>query len=436
MKKLEWTTKKVMVKELIKLEFNPRKITEDKRKKLIESLEKFNLVEIPAVNTDMKIIGGNQRVTALLLAGRGEEEIDVRYPNRKLSDKEVKEYCIISNTHAGEFDFDMLEMDFADINFADIGFDLAGLDAWGIAKEKKAKKLEAKEDDYDVPEGGIETEIVLGDLFEIGEHRLLCGDSRDSDQVAKLMNGEKADMVFTDPPYNVKINNIVNSGKVQHYEFKMASGELSINEFIDFLTSVFNNLIIFSKNGSIHYICMDWKHIFEIISAGRNCYSQLKNLCIWNKDNGGMGTFYRSKHELIFVFKNGTEKNINNFELGQHGRYRTNVWDYASINSFSNRERIGNRSVGHSDLDYHPTVKPIPLVADAILDCSNENNVIVDLFLGSGTTMIASHQLKRKCYGMELDPKYCQVIIDRMLKLDNTLVIKRNGELWNTQKTS
>lgn len=234
-------------------------------------------------------------------------------------------------------------------------------------------------------------------------------------------------MIFTDPPYNVKINNIVNSGKVKHQEFKMASGEMNEKEFIDFLTSVFNNLVLFSKNGSIHYQCMDWKHIYEIITAGRNSYTELKNLCIWNKDNGGMGTFYRSKHELIFVFKNGTEKHINNFELGQNGRYRTNVWDYAGVNSFTNRERIGNKSIGHSDLEYHPTVKPVTMVADAILDCSNANDIILDAFGGSGTTMIACEQMKRKGYLIELDPKYCQVIIDRMKSLDPTLIIKKNG---------
>ena len=197
---------------------------------------------------------------------------------------------------------------------------------------------------------------------------------------------------------------------------------------------MFNNLVIFSKNGSIHYQCMDWKHMFEIISAGRNSYTELKNLCIWNKDNGGMGSFYRSKHELIFVFKNGTDKHINNFELGQNGRYRTNVWDYSGFNSFSNRERVGNKSIGHSDLDYHPTVKPVPLVADAILDCSNESNIISDVFGGSGTTMVASEKLKRKAYLIELDPKYCQVIVNRMIKLDPSLRIKRNGKDYENNR--
>lgn len=290
----------------------------------------------------------------------------------------------------------------------------------------------ATEDDFEEADTNtIKTDIVIGDLITFEKdgkelHRLLCGDSTDSDTVAKLMNGEKADMVFTDPPYNVKVNNIVNLGKTKHTEFMMASGEMDRGEFISFLSSAFELLIKFSKAGSIHYICMDWKHIFEIITAGQ-LFTELKNLCVWNKDNGGMGTFYRSKHELIFVFKNGTAKHINTFELGQHGRYRTNVWDYAGANSFATRERIGNKSIGASDLDMHPTVKPVAMIADAILDCSHNDMLILDLFLGSGTTMVAAHQLHRRCYGMELEPKYCQVITDRMRKLDETLVIKRNG---------
>lgn len=191
MKKLAWETIKVKVKDLVLLELNPRKISEENKQKLIESLEKFNLVEIPAINTDMQIIGGNQRVTALMLVGRGEEEIDVRYPNRKLTKKEVKEYTIISNTHAGEFDFDMLDLEFSDV-IGDIGFDLDGLDDWKIKMEAKLSK-EVKEDNYEIPDK-IETSIVLGDLFEIGEHRLLCGDSTDPDQVDKLMDGKKAEI--------------------------------------------------------------------------------------------------------------------------------------------------------------------------------------------------------------------------------------------------
>lgn len=441
---LSWTTEKRKVNDLLGMEKNPRKISEEKKQQLIKSIEKFNLAEIPAINKDDTIIAGHQRIKALQIIGRGEEMIDVRIPNRLLTDKEIKEYMLISNTHAGEWDFELLETDFAEVDF-----DLVNLDFNKVQFEnsdifekeldsfikKQQPEPEAEEDDFEIPEE-IETEIVLGDLFEIGEHRLLCGDSTDSDTVARLMNGEKADMVFTDPPYNVSIKKLGSSsvwdaklGKSKkqthgigqiHDEFPMGSGEMSKTEFLLFLTSVVSNLILFSTDGSIHYLCMDWRHIEELMSAGSN-YTELKNLCVWNKDNGGMGSFYRSKHELIFVYKNGTEKHINNFGLGASGRYRTNVWDYPKVTSFSNENK------GEDKL--HPTTKPLRLVADTLLDCSNVNNIISDLFLGSGTTMVASHQLNRKCYGMELDPKYCQVIVDRMRKLDPAVIIKKNGEI-------
>jgi DNA modification methylase len=214
----------------------------------------------------------------------------------------------------------------------------------------------------------------------------------------------------------------------------MASGEMSEQEFIDFLTIVFKNLCAVSKDGSIHYHCMDWKHIYEIMVAGRAAYTEFKQLCVWNKDNGGMGSFYRSKHELISVFKNGTATHTNNFELGQHGRYRTNVWDYAGINSFTNQARdrreSGEVSVGSEELKMHPTVKPVKLVADAILDCSLHGELILDLFGGSGTTLIACEKTSRRARCIELEPKYVDVAIRRWQKLT-----KQNAILQSSGKT-
>jgi len=422
------------IKELIQDDKNFNKGTEFGNSLIEKSFRKFGAGRSILIDKNNRIIAGNKSVENAMSIGiedvqiiesDGTKIIAVKRTDIDLDSQQGREMALADNASAKAnivFDAELIESEVGEATAVE----------WGVELEKEQPEVE--EDDFEVPEGGIETDIVLGDLFEIGEHRLLCGDSTDSDAVERLMDGKKADMVFTDPPYNVKINSIVNSGKRQHSEFKMASGEMNEKEFIDFLTSVFNNLVIFSKNGSIHYQCMDWKHMFEIISAGRNSYTELKNLCIWNKDNGGMGSFYRSKHELIFVFKNGTDKHINNFELGQNGRYRTNVWDYSGFNSFSNRERVGNKSIGHSDLDYHPTVKPVPLVADAILDCSNESNIISDVFGGSGTTMVASEKLKRKAYLIELDPKYCQVIVNRMIKLYPSLRIKRNGKDYENNR--
>lgn len=223
------------------------------------------------------------------------------------------------------------------------------------------------------------------------------------------MRTERAQMIFTDPPYNVPVKgHICGLGKVQHDEFLMAAGEMSREEFTAFLAKVMANLAYYSTDGSIHFQCMDWRHIGEMLEAGEKVYDSLRNLVVWNKDNGGMGSFYRSKHELIFVFKKGTAAHINNFELGQHGRYRTNVWDYAGVNSLK-RER-------DEELAMHPTVKPVALVADAMLDCSRRNGIVLDAFSGSGTTIMAAEQTERIARTIELDPRYVDVAVRRWQK--------------------
>lgn len=212
-------------------------------------------------------------------------------------------------------------------------------------------------------------------------------------------------MIFTDPPYNVKITgHVCGSGKIQHDEFAMASGEMSKKEFTLFLYTVFTNLKNYSIDGSLHYLCMDWRHIVEITSACETIYTEMKNLCVWNKDNGGMGSLYRSKHELVFVYKNGEAPHNNNVELGKHGRYRTNVWDYPSVNSFGKHKE---------DLQLHPTVKPVEMIADAIMDVTHRGDIILDAFLGSGSTLIACEKTGRICRGIELEPKYVDVTIKR-----------------------
>ena len=400
MEKLTWETKKVKVKDLIQLDINPRKISEQKKQKLVESLEKFNLVEIPAVNTDLQIIGGNQRVTALLLVGRGEEEIDVRFPNRKLTKKEVKEYAIISNTHAGEFDFEILDLEFADISIGELGFEIEGWDDW---KNKQDTLLagEAQEDDFDVPEGGIETDIVLGDLFEIGEHRLLCGDSTCSDTVAKLMNGNKADMVFTDPPYGIDYS----GGRTQVVETKnygkLMNDDLQGVELGDLISNVF----LFNKQEADVYICVSPKMQKPFLDFIENSNKTIDAVIVWDKKQPGLGYMaYRRQCEFILFVKGG------NFKKGD-----TSDFDLWSISRDNGQDYV------------HGTQKPIAVPSRAINNSSKKDDLVLDYFGGSGSTMVASHQLKRKCYGMELDSKYVEVIVQRMIKLDNTLVIKRNG---------
>lgn len=249
-----------------------------------------------------------------------------------------------------------------------------------------------------------------GDLWQIGPHRLVCGDSLQAATYDQLLEGDLAQMIFTDPPYNVPIDGHVSGlGNVQHREFAMASGEMSVAEFTAFLRMVFGNLVKASADGAIHFVAMDWRHMAEVLEAGRTTFSELKNLCVWAKTNGGMGSLYRSQHELFFVFKSGTEPHINNVELGKHGRYRTNVWTYAGANAFG--------ATRDDDLAMHPTVKPVALVADAILDCSRRKDIVLDAFAGSGTTLVAAHKTGRRGYGIELDPLYCDVIVRRLSNL-------------------
>jgi DNA modification methylase len=225
-----------------------------------------------------------------------------------------------------------------------------------------------------------------------------------------LLSGEAVDLVFTDPPYNVAIDgNVCGKGSIRHREFAMGSGEMSRVAFTQFLTETLSNAATACRDGAIAFVCMDWRHMGELLEAGEKAFSELKNLCVWNKTNGGMGTFYRSKHELIFVFKVGTARHINSFGLGDTGRYRTNVWDYAGVSSIS-PHRL-------DDLTMHPTVKPTALVTDAIKDCSKRGDVVLDVFGGSGTTLIAAESCGRRARLIEYDPTYCDTIIARWERL-------------------
>lgn len=250
----------------------------------------------------------------------------------------------------------------------------------------------------------------VGDLWRLGQHRLVCGDALDPAVVAMLMAGERARMVFSDPPYNVKIDgNVGGLGKIKHREFAMASGEMTESEFTAFLHRAFRNMAEVSRDGAIHFICMDWRHMKEMHDAGDSVYSELKNLIVWAKDNGGMGAFYRSRHELIFVFKVGTAAHVNTFGLGQGGRYRTNVWEYRSVNS-GGKTRL-------EELALHPTVKPVRMIADAIRDVSGRGDIVLDLFGGSGSTLIAAEKTGRRARLVELDPLHCDTIIARWEKI-------------------
>jgi len=248
----------------------------------------------------------------------------------------------------------------------------------------------------------------LGDLWVLDRHRVLCGNALDPAAFAILMGEERAATVFTDPPYNVRIDGHASGlGAIHHRPFPMASGEMNRPEFTAFLGEALRNLAAFSVDGALHYICMDWRHAEELLDAGRGVYGELKNMCVWIKSNCGMGSLYRSQHELVFVFKHGRNGHRNNVQLGQFGRNRSNVWRYPGANSFARCGEEGNL------LALHPTVKPVALVADAILDCSARGDIVLDAFLGSGTTVIAAERTGRRCCGLELDPGYVDTIVRR-----------------------
>jgi DNA modification methylase len=275
-----------------------------------------------------------------------------------------------------------------------------------LDEAREANEPEAGPEDA-VPEYSADATVTrAGDLWVLGQHRLMCGDARNSVAYQSLLQGSRAEFVFTDPPYNVKIDGHgCGLGRIRHKDFAMGGGEMSNEQFTSFLVDVFRPLALNTVDGSIHQICMDWRHMGEMVAAGKKIYGELKNLCVWNKSNAGMGSFYRSKHELVFVWKNGTSPHINNFELGQHGRTRTNVWDYAGI--------TGGHAGRLEELAMHPTVKPVAMVADAIKDCSRRGGLVLDPFCGSGTILIAAEKTGRKARALEIDPHYVDVAVRR-----------------------
>ena len=299
-------------------------------------------------------------------------------------------------------EFEELQILIPDMDLTLTGFDMPEIEAvLNFDIEADTDPLNAIPD---IDEG--HARVKTGDLYKLGDHMLYCGDALESKSYEVLLGDKKADMVFTDAPYNVKIDGHVgNSGSIQHREFVMASGEMSTDEFTVFLTRAHHEMAEHCRDGAILFSCMDWRHMEEMLTAARKNSLEFKNLCVWAKDNGGMGSLYRSQHELVFVFKKGKGKHVNNVELGQHGRYRTNVWTYPGVNSFAGE--------GNESLKLHPTVKPVAMVADAMLDCSNRGDIILDPFGGSGTTLIAAEKTKRKAALIELDPLYCNVIIKR-----------------------
>lgn len=388
---------------------NARTHSKKQIKQIAASIERFGFTNPVLVSDRGEIIAGHGRVAAARLLGR---KTVPTLSLSHLSDAERRAYVLADNKLAmnAGWDKEILAIELqalVDLEF-DVeltGFSLAEVDL-AIDEANEASIKGPLEPEDAVPAVTGEPVTRMGDIWHLGRHRLLCGDTRDVAAMDQLMGGERADLVFTDPPYNVAIDgNVCGLGSVKHREFAFASGEMSQGQFTTFLAETLGNIARVMRDGAIAYVCMDWRHMGELLAAGEQCFTELKNLVVWNKTNGGMGAFYRSKHELVFVFKQGTAAHTNSFGLGETGRYRTNVWDYAGISSIG-----ASRS---DELAMHPTVKPVALIADAIRDCSRRGEIVLDGFGGSGSTLIAAEKTGRSARVVEYDPVYCDTIIRR-----------------------
>lgn len=388
---------------------NARTHSKKQVRQIAASIERFGFTNPVLISDEGEIIAGHGRVEAAKLLGwKSVPTIALSH----LSEIERRAYILADNKLAlnAGWDRDILAIELqalVDFEF-DVeltGFSLAEIDfVLDEAGEADPEAPDAAEDA--VPEFTGPAVSRMGDVWILGRHKLVCGDARSSDDYARLLGNERVDMVFTDPPYNVAIDgHVCGLGSVKHREFAFASGEMSEAQFTQFLEASLGAMASVMREGAIAFVCMDWRHMGELLTAGRTAFTELKNLVIWNKTNGGMGAFYRSKHELIFVFKQGTAPHTNSFGLGETGRYRTNVWDYAGISSIS-------ASRG-DELAMHPTVKPVAMIADAIRDCSKRGEIILDGFGGSGSTLMAAEKTGRSARLIEYDPIYCDTIIRR-----------------------
>jgi DNA modification methylase len=383
-------------------------------KQLAKSIETFGFVQPVLVDGTKRVRAGHGRIEAAKLIGLREvPTISIHH----LSETQLRAFVIADNRLAEQATWDEnllreevrflseVNLDFPEA----MGFEVGEIDLLieGLTPVPKGELDPADA----LPEKARSADVSqLGDLWLLGRHRVYCGNSLNEQSYVTLMHDQRATIVFTDPPYNIAVNQVTGLGAIQHTNFKMAAGEMTEAEFTDFLTQGCKHSAEYSVGGSLQYWFMDWRHSPEILHAGKRVYGELKNVCVWAKDNAGMGSFYRSQHEFVFVFKNGRGSHRNNVQLGQFGRYRTNLWQYPGVNSFSRTTEEGNL------LELHPTVKPVALVADALMDASARGEVVLDPFLGSGTTVIAAERVGRVCYGIELDPQYVDVIIRRWQK--------------------
>ena len=401
--RLDWRTPS----ELIPYKGNARAHSRKQIQQIASSIRQFGFTNPVLIDEGDGIIAGHGRVAAAQQLGLARIPV---LQIAHLSAAERRAYIIADNKLAElvGWDQDILALEFEGLIELDFDLELTGFAIAEIDDLFEAQTQSTQDDSPDEYLGATHGPVVTkrGDIWALGPHRLLCGDARDADGILHLMNGQVADLIFTDPPYTVPINgHVLGKGQHHHAEFAFASGEMSRAEFTTFLEAGLQPAARACKNGAIAFVCMDWRHMREMMMAGDKIFSELKNLCIWNKTNAGMGSFYRSKHELVFVWKIGTAAHTNAFGLGETGRYRTNVWDYAGANAFGSDRAEA--------LNMHPTVKPTKMIEDAIKDCTRRGERVLDPFGGSGSTLIAAEHAGRVAHLIEYEPTWCDTILAR-----------------------
>lgn len=398
----------VDIDKLIPYRGNARLHSEAQVEKIARSIKTFGFTNPLLIDENNVVLAGHGRLAAAQKLGL--LQVPVIRLNH-LSEKEKKAYVLADNRLAEKASWDQAQLTVelkglsvgTDFDLSLTGFETPETDLI-LYGQNQPEKSEIWNDSVQIPQ-----RVRRGDVWALGKHKLFCGNALDSAALVRLLGDEKADIVLTDPPYNVKIGgHVCGNGKVKHPEFAMASGEMNEGEFRHFLVRIFHNLRTFSKDGSLHFVFIDWRHVRIMLEAGEEEYQELKNICIWVKDAGGMGSLYRSRHEMVCVFKHGTAEHCNNVDLGKYGRCRTNVWEYPAI-------RVQSRlSKGEPHL--HPTVKPVGLLTDILLDCSRPGEIVLDVFGGSGSTLLAAERTGRRAMLAELSAHYCDVILYRYEK--------------------
>jgi DNA modification methylase len=405
---------------------NPRKHSRQQIRAIATSIKTFGFNAPILIDKDGRILGGHGRVEAAKLLGL--DKVPVVLLDH-LNDTEARAYSLADNklSDRSSWDDTLLAEALKELSQTPLDFDIEATGFESPEIDFRIQELEDpnstdRADEFEFTSGPAVT--VRGDQWRLGRNRLYCGNALEETAYADFFEDERATVAFTDPPYNVPIDGHVSgTGRVKHREFAMASGEMSEAEFAAFLTAGLARICAHTNAGALIYVFMDWRHMAEIQTAGRTTSCELTNLCIWAKSNGGLGSLYRSRHELVFVFKNGRGDHLNNVQLGRFGRNRTNVWHYPGVTNFTHK---GARRA----LEYHPTVKPLRLVSDAILDSTNRDDIVLDPFVGSGTTLLAAQRTERRCYGIELDPLYVDTTIERWQRMTGLEAVNKSGETF------